>query len=424
MKTIVKKQDVDLDSTPSAVRRFKTELAKVRRRTQFIPVRQTGEYAQNLGQILSELKEAGIEPRTGVELVSDFFRADEAIFNRCDDSNGSVGDVFTMDARDLFVHFASAFSEKEWLVDIVLDLQSTSNYGVRDCLIDAAAQFLPKASIRSMIGRLWQLAEAAPDIYKKRRWFFMIQSLAHQIHDAAMHEKAVLAIHEGDPGVAAVLDIADVYLESGDPSTALSWLEKIPIGETFEANRHDRLLLAVHQKLGDKSASVETAWRIFRSYRSEENLEQLIRTMGMCDRRRLIDDETALILRSTGFSSTDARFLISLGNMDDAEQYLLRRADQFDGDYYPELIELAEAMEKDGRLLITSLFYRALLESILERGISKYYGHGVRYLRKLDALAAGVSDWGTSVPHTAYAENLRKVHARKSAFWTKYERKQ
>jgi tetratricopeptide (TPR) repeat protein len=405
-----------------ALRRFKTELAQFKRRTQFVHVRQTGAYARHLGDILSQLKEGAIEPRTGVGLVAEFFRTDEAVFMACDDSNGSVGDVFRMYARDLFVHFASACPEKEWLAKTVLELQSHDDYGVRDCLIDSAAQFLPEPTIRRMIDRLWQLADTAPDIYRKRHWLYMIESLARQVRDAAMYERAARAVHP-DLGIANCLDIAEVYFESGDAETALSWLERIPTGETFEAYRHDRLLLAVHRKLGDKSAAVETAWRIFRNYRSEENLEQLIRTMGMCDRQKLLADETSLILRSPGLLYTDAKFLLSLGKMDEAEKYLLVRTGEFDGNHYPTLLELANAMENDGRFLITSLLYRALLESILARGISKYYVHGVRYLHKLDDLAPHVLDWGSFVPHRDYFETLRKTHARKSAFWTRYERK-
>jgi hypothetical protein len=48
-----------------------------------------------------------------------------------------------------------------------------------------------------------------------------------------------------------LIDIARVYLESGDVETAHSWLKKIPEGETFQAYERDKLLLEIYQKQGD-----------------------------------------------------------------------------------------------------------------------------------------------------------------------------
>ncbi len=59
-------------------------------------------------------------------------------------------------------------------------------------------------------------------------------------------------------------------------------------------------------------------------------------------------------------------------------------------------------MEKSGRNLCASVIYRALLDSILRRGQTKTYPHGVRYLRKLDLLARSVPDWRKVEPHDAY----------------------
>jgi 3-methyladenine DNA glycosylase/8-oxoguanine DNA glycosylase len=79
-------------------------------------------------------------------------------------------------------------------------------------------------------------------------------------------------------------------------------------------------------------------------------------------------------------------------------------------------------MEKDGRMLIATIIYRALLDSILRRAESKYYTHGVRYLKKFDKLSETISDWRGVAPHVAYLTALRRDHGRKSAFWGKYDK--
>jgi hypothetical protein len=83
---------------------------------------------------------------------------------------------------------------------------------------------------------------------------------------------------------------------------------------------------------------------------------------------------------------------------------------------------LAEHLEAKGLYLAAVMIYRALLEANLAKALSKYYSHGVRYLRRLDALANHVSDWRGIEPHAEYAQNIRQQHGRKPAFWAKYER--
>jgi hypothetical protein len=105
----------------------------------------------------------------------------------------------------------------------------------------------------------------------------------------------------------------------------------------------------------------------------------------------------------------------------EAEEYLLKRADQLDGNHYGSLLSLPEAMESENRHLVTSLMYRSLLISILERGYTKAYPHGIRYLKKMDKLAAAVSDWKEFDQHEAFKEQIIQVHGRKRSFWSKYE---
>lgn len=114
-------------------------------------------------------------------------------------------------------------------------------------------------------------------------------------------------------------------------------------------------------------------------------------------------------------------FLIAVGKIDEAEVYLLKRANQLDGNYYGSLLSLAETMESENRNLVTRLIYRSLLISILERGYTKAYPHGIRYLKKLDKLATSVADWKEFNHHEAFKEQIIEAHGRKRSFWSKYE---
>jgi hypothetical protein len=178
----------------------------------------------------------------------------------------------------------------------------------------------------------------------------------------------------------------------------------------------------VLSELGDKAGAEEVAWRIFRRYRNEESLSLLLDVVGEEKRQRIIDGEAAAILKSPKLYYVDASFLMELERFDDAERYVMGLSDQLDGDYYYQLLPWANAFEKQERFLVASVLYRALLDSILHRGISKYYTYGVRYLRKLDDLALRVKDWCGLVSHDDYKLNLQIEHRLKRSFWARYER--
>jgi hypothetical protein len=404
------------------VRRFKKKLSSLKRSRRFIDWRDVGDFSHELEMLLQDLN-AGVEdPLTGLELVAAFYETDKAIFERCDDSNGEIGDVFHYDAQKLFVDYASRYADKEKIADIVLKLNLKDDYGVRDTLMGCAAEYLPEPVIRSMIAELQKRADQAEDEYGKRHHLMLVESLARQIKDAALFEKTRIASW-GELSTAAFVDIARVYLESGDAETAHAWLKKFPKGQTFKADERDELLLEIYQKQGDFKKLSNLLARQFRSYPSADTLEALLDVVGHDKRDEVIATEVAKILASTTLRESDAVFMMSIGKIDEAEEYLLGLANQFNGDHYDSLLPLATAMESENRDLVASLIYRSLLVSILERGYTKAYPHGIRYLKKLGKLAAGISDWKEFTQHEAFIDWIYENHGRKHSFWSKYEAK-
>jgi len=273
-----------------------------------------------------------------------------------------------------------------------------------------------------MIAAFQEAAENAKDEYDKRRWLYRVESLARQIGDARLFEATRLASWGTPPSTAACLDIAQVHLENGDPESALCWLKKIPVDTAFQADKRDELLLNAYGQLGKTDEQTQTARRIFRRYRSDHTLEQLLSVIGPRHREAVIAEETRVILATKALSLSDAAFLLSVGRTDDAERYLLARANQLNGSQYNSMLSLAKAFESNEQPLAASMLYRAMLDSILDRGYSKAYDHAVRYLKKLEALAESIADWQTFDDHEAYMQRLQQRHRRKFSFWSKYEK--
>lgn len=404
---------------------FKQGLAAAKRRKHFVRYRESGKHANEIGKLLVHLFDAGLPGRDGVEQVCRFFEADEMICNACDDSDGIIGDVFTIAACDLLSWYGSHCADKEWLGDRIYALTRIDPFAVRDKILDRVSEYLPATILRKIVEHIRDEVKGAADKYEVRSLHHSVATLAAQLNDGPLYERAI-RMTVGAPGEhdavphAFCVDIARVYFKSGDPVTALSWLDRIPEDDTFTAYEREPLHMEIQQHLGNRTETERIAWRIFRRSRSRESLEKLLRIIGPRDRDRIVDDEARSILRAPTLSFADAEFLITMGRVDHAERYILDHIQQCDGYAYPNVLQLAGAMESEGKFLVTSLLFRALLEAILERGISKYYTHGVRYLRKLDELAPKVRTWRGFATHDEFFQGIRTSHARKSAFWGRY----
>ncbi len=403
-----------------SIKRIKAQLAGQKRGRRFIDYRESGSYARKLEALVCEIDRLVEDPRLGVELVAAFIETDSAVLGRADDSNGSIGDVYSTDACDIFLRYATQCKDKAWLCDLLLRLYEHDEYCVRDSLIANAACFLPEPMLRGLVDEFWSLAEQMSDDYQRFHWLLGIEAIARQLKDARLFEQACLAKWPELP-TTGCLDIAEVHFESGDANSALKWLERVPHDETFKADERDRLLLKITVELGFRDKAEEVAWRIFRRCRDGDTLELLLKVVGPEKREQIIHGETEAILRLAELSYSDVVFLIDMERLDDAERCVTERYEQLDGDYYTQLLPWAKVFETHGRPIVTCLIYRALLASILGRGQSRYYHHGVRYLRKLDELAPKVSDWGELVSHPEYMSNLLLDHKRKVSFWARYK---
>ena len=402
------------------VLRFKKRLASLKRSRRFIDWRESSGFARELEMLLQGLKVGVTEPLLGIELIAAFYEIDKSVFERCDDSNGHVGDVFRYEAKDLFLEYACRCKNKKKIADILLKLNRKDDYGIRDTLIDCAGDCLPDVVIRTMVSTLQGVADTEKDAYAKRHHLMLIESLARQIKDAKLYEMTRIASW-GKLSTAAFIDIARVYLESGDAETAHSWINKIPEGEKFQAYERDQLLLDIYREQGDNRKLSELLYQKFRSYHSTNTLEELLDVIGNDKRDEVIAGEVDHILESSTLCESDVTFLISIDKIYEAEIYLLKRADQLNGDLYENLLFWAETMAVEKRNLVASLIYRSLLISILERGYTKAYPYGVQYLRKLDKLAANINDWKKFNNHMDFKTQISQTHGRKRSFWSKYE---
>jgi len=412
-------------SHDTELRAFKAGLAGLRRRKRFIPYAESRDFAIRLSDLLDELP-AELEPRIGVEQVAAFFRADEAVFEACDDSDGSVGDVFRMDACARFVEFAIRCEDKVWLGDLVYDLVEKNGYGVRDSILARATRFLPETVLRALAERAWQAASVVVPLEKGARdWnrdshLLFVEAMARQLNDPRLFERARRA-YSPTLGTAACTQIAEAWLAAGEPAVALQWLERVDPKEHFMQRERDDLLAEVYRLLGRHDELAALTWRRFRDSRSAASLAKLLDVIGTDQRAAVVAESVEAIGGKSRFVASDALFLLDCDRPSAAAEHVVVCRETVNGDRWEWLVPLAERLEDEQQPLAATVVYRALLDAILASARTGAYGHGARHLRRLERLAQRIPDWRDLAPHADYFAALQAKHRLKRSFWARMD---
>ncbi len=418
--SLVKERMVQLIATPKErLRSFKTKLSGIKRSKRFVDWHKMQAFTMKIDTMLQDLRDADPKPMEGIALLVDFFETDAHIMEICDDSNGDIGDLFRGNATDLFIEYANLCSEKEHakIADITLELTLNNDYGLRDSLLDGASEYLPESTVRDMIAKLHARANTLEEGYERNKVFRHIETFAKQLGDAELYEQTYITCH-GSLSPYACLQLAEVHLANGEFDKALACVQKSEESKKpYFAFERDFLLYRIYKEQGNTEKLTEILKKQLASHRTYKNLMELLSVVGHENKDAIVAAELTSIHANEGFEVKDAAFLMELKKIDEAEAYVLKRAELIDGYHYEELLLLVKALEASGRPLATSILYRSLLNSILKRAQSKAYAHGAKYLKHLEALAPTVPHWQGFQTHEAFKESIKNAHGRKTSFW-------
>lgn len=176
---------------PEAVKSFKDQLHDLQHGEKITEQSMTVEFGKQLSNLLESLKTSIEPPVIGVDLLALFFQADKKIFDRCFDYAALISDIFRIQAKEMFVEFASKCEGKYGLIDTVLSLNQQDNYGVRISLIHCAKQYLAEDDIRDMFQWIQNMLELETGVEQRNHWFCCLKSLAKQIGDKPLLEKII-----------------------------------------------------------------------------------------------------------------------------------------------------------------------------------------------------------------------------------------
>lgn len=375
-----------------------------------------------------------------LELMWRFIDLAEAVHERCDDSNGVIGDVFRGACRDLGPLTQAAKPDPVALADRVFTALNENGYGQYDHLIETLSPSLGAKGLDHLKRRFTELSKTPVEkpAEDKRRvigWGTggplyedeikassresTIRLVLREIADAQGDADAFIAQYDEKtrkvPKIAA--EIAQRLLAAGRAEEALRTIE------TAEHRRNgwpefdwEDARIDVLAALGRGDEAQAARWSCFERTLSTEHLRAYLKRLPEFEdveaEERALDyaDRYGSVLQALAF-------LLSWPALDRAARVVTKRAAELDGDHYEILAPAAGALAGKHPLAAT-LALRAMIAFTLTKARSSRYRHAARHLMECESLAATIKEFGAFETHAAYLARLKAEHGRKSGFWS------
>ncbi len=376
-------------------------------------------------------------PAEAFDLLWRFLELAASVHERCDDSNGTIGHIFSEALDDLGAIAPQAKPDVRKLADRVHAAIFANDYGQFDGVIGLMAPALggeglamlktrleaesttpPKASDRKVIAITTRGPIQREDFearYKARRIQSALTDIADALGDADGYAARYSDEERSNPAIAA--QIAERLLRADRPDDAMAALELAE--PQTRGGRHwpdwHRVWIDTLEALGRADEAQSARWSIFERDLDADYLRAHLKRLPDFDDEEAENRALAHVRQHPDFHQA-LDFLMNWPAPHLAADLVLQRHGERDGDQYWLLTPAAEALEQINPLAAT-LLLRAMIDFSLDRGKTKRYGHAARHLQTCLYLAKRIDSFAPHPDHEAYIAALKEHHSRKSAFW-------
>ncbi|MEM7529608.1 MAG: DUF6880 family protein [Pseudomonadota bacterium] len=383
--------------------------------------------------IQSEL--AGPAPDLAADRLLRFIATHEAVFERVDDSNGYVQDVYyqAIEAVGAVTEQVGA-EDAAALPERIMAALGETSHGYLVDVTEAVAPHLPRPVLSDWDAELTSRIDRNAEEERARatdRWHTSMTSQWREMRQIIAGARGDLDLlmrleREKPAHTRDTAGIAVRLLDAGRAHEALDWVRE-PLLHPGRPG-HDRpapaRLLLEARILRALGRDTEAAGLLGQGFAETLDAELLrAHLKALPDFKDIEAEERALALaRAHADPLTAVGFFMEWSCLDEAAGVVVAHRAVWNGGAWHILPQIAEALGHDHPVAATIL-YRALLDSILDGARSKAYPHGVRYLTTLRRLApAAVTDPSRPADlesHADYEAGLRVAHGRKAGFWNR-----
>ncbi len=427
-------------SVEDVAHEIRKRLNTIKRARSFIDWEKIRTFSKDLeAQRLAIIEQVGKkEPELALELLWQFMEISNFVFERSDDSNGIISNIFHEACDDIGKLAEVTKPEAKALADRVFDSLSKNSYGQYDYLIETLAPALGKKGLEHlkscMIGLSNTPIEKPPknerkvigwgsggEVYEDeiegRQRESTVRMALLQIADAQGDVDSFIAQYDEKtrkvPQIAT--EIAQRLLAAERAAEALAVIDAAEHRRGWIPCEWKQIRLDVLDSLERKGEAQKFRWACFESDLDSSHLKDYLKALP--DFEDFEAEEKALDYAHSFSNAHEAlRFLVSWPSLERAASLVITQADKIDGNFYELLSPAADALEAKHPLAAT-LVRRAMIDFSLDNQRSTRYRHAARHLLECESLAASIRDFGSFETHDDYKSRLKEKHGRKSSFW-------
>jgi hypothetical protein len=415
-----------------------TTLAKARGLIEGPKVKALADEVEGLRRAIGELV-APADPREAFDLMWRLAGCADAVLKRSDDRGGRLEAIFAGAVQDLGPLAQAAVLDPLDLAARAFEPLRNDSAGVFGDLVHVLAPQLREPGLSALKGRMaaWQAEPVVTPPQHERRvvgWGGGGAIYADRI-DATQRRRVTqrvlqrIADAQGDvdgyiaqvsdqarasPVIAA--EIARRLLKAGRPQEASEALDAVGSGDrNWMPAEWDAARLETLDALGRAEAAQSLRWQRFVQKLEASYLRDYMRKLpdfedfeaeqrGLTHALTFRDVHQALV------------FLVGWPDLQRANELVLSRTKELNGDLYEVLSPAADALQEKYPLAAT-LLRRAMIGFTLDEARASRYKHAARHLYECASHAGRIADFGTAPDHATYAKALHAEHWRKIGFW-------
>ncbi|WP_076072290.1 DUF6880 family protein [Sphingomonas montana] len=376
---------------------------------------------------------ATADPVAAHDLLWEFLKLADRLFDRTDDSAGRLLDLFHAAVADLGRLAQAADVPPDKLADRMFDALTGPTRGQYDGLVAALAPRLGADGLIRLNAAIAAWAVATPVADDRdmppgigatgiarvaTRRAAVARIVGERIADATGNVDAYIAQQpertRRQPLVATA--IARRLLAAGRAEAAMAAIDAADTSRlAYVPPEHDSVRLDILEALGRHAEAQAFRWDRFTAVLHAGHLRDHLRRLPDFDDFEAEQRALALV-ESYPDAHAALAFLTAWPAYDRAARMVLARPKHFDGDRYEVLADAADLLD-GAHPLAATLLRRTMIDFTLRTARAARYAHAGRHLRECAAADTRIADYGALPDHATYAATLHRTHERKTAFW-------
>jgi hypothetical protein len=405
------------------------QINSLKRSARFIPWNETLEFTNGLYQISRSI-ENDLLPNSStlaIECIEKFFSIDKNIYERVDDSHGEVG-LFYGSLSRLWGDAWLAYTDRNpsILAEKIYYLLKNNGYASKDHIIMHSANALDEAGLAV----LEKLINENENLFCKYSLSWIYEAIADASGDTDKYIQVVKkysVINEN-----TVCDIAARLIKKQRTEEAIDWLLHQPHDvslkdkpnqfnpEKVSYSKRFGLLIDAYETQSMTKEAQTLRWLLFEKTLSKQHYDALIKHQPSQEieatKKRAYQFACE---KFNGCLDTLLEFLSEIQVYNKLDSIIQEKNDDIGESNYYLYRPLSKTLASAGYFVSASLLRRKLIHGILNKAQSKHYKYAVSDLNIARRFSKEITDWGNFETHAQYIEELKTLHKRKSAFWSK-----